>query len=109
MQLRKFGILLVQVGIAEEEFSLLLVSLFGFQFEIGRDLQLFLALLSTTSFEQRLRQPVMRRCHLVIVVTQVGIERDGFLKRFNRKIVPLYCLISLAQMEVRIGVLRLDP
>src|SRR5438552_3847127 len=109
MQLRKFGILLVQVGIAEEEFSLLLVSFFGFQFEIGRDLQFLLALLSTTSFEQRLRQPVMRRCHLVIIVTQVGIERDSFLKRFNRKIVPLCCLISLTQMEVRIGVLRLGP
>src|SRR5215510_14866184 len=49
----------------------------------------------------------MRRSHLVIVVFQRRIESDTFLQDVDCLLMLSSTLVRLAQMEIRVGIIRL--
>src|SRR5688572_12403003 len=77
----------------------------GFQF--GSDLQLFFTSMGLASLEQRLGQTMMRRSYLALVVSQVRIKGDCFPEYLNSPVVMAQFLICLAELKIRIRVVRL--
>src|ERR1043165_8164615 len=85
----------------------LLVELETLRLQVCRNLQLLLPFVGPADFQQRLSESVMGRGHLVVVVSERGIKRDGFLKRFDRLCMFAGALVCLTEMKIRIGIMRL--
>src|SRR5205085_4769269 len=61
-----------------------------------------------SSLEKRLAETVVRGRDLIAVVAERGVERDCFSQGRDGQLVFVQRLVGLAQMEVWVGVVRLD-